>query len=78
MYGFARLNMTPTQLAAIVFKDSFTRYYTTAYTQTLETNEKGLTQYIKQTFGQPIDDLSEYLAMSEFFQTVLEPLVGVS
>ena len=68
--------MTPTQLAAIVFKDSFTRYYTTAYTQTLETNEKVLTQYIKQTFGQPIDDLSEYLAISEFFQTVLEPLVG--
>ena len=78
MYGFARLNMTPTQLAAIVFTDSFTRYYTAAYTQTLETNEKVLTQYISQTFGQPIDDFSEYLAMSEFFQTVLEPLVGVS
>ena len=77
MYGFARLNMTPTQLAAIVFKDPFTRYYTTAYTQTLKTNEKVLTQYINQTLGQPINDFSEYLAMSEFFQTVLEPLVGV-
>ena len=69
--------MTPTQLAAIVFKDPFTRYYTTAYTQTLKTNEKVLTQYINQTSGQPINDFSEYLAMSEFFQTVLEPLVGV-
>ena len=77
VYGFARLNMTPTQLAAIVFKDPFTRYYTTAYTQTLKTNEKVLTQYINQTSGQPINDFSEYLAMSEFFQTVLEPLVGV-
>ena len=77
VYGFARLNMTPTQLAAIVFKDPFTRYYTTAYTQTLKTNEKVLTQYINQTLGQPINDFSEYLAMSEFFQTVLEPLVGV-
>ena len=77
MYGFARLNMTPTQLAAIVFKDPFTRYYTTAYTQTLKTNEKVLTQYINQTLGQPINDFSEYLAMSEYFQTVLEPLVGV-
>ena len=77
VYGFARLNMTPAQLAAIVFKDPFTRYYTTAYTQTLKTNEKVLTQYINQTFGQPINDFSEYLAMSEFFQTVLEPLVGV-
>lgn len=70
--------MTPTQLAAIVFKDPFTRYYTTAYTQTLQTNEKVLTQYINQTYGQPINDFSEYLAMSVFFQTVLEPLVGVS
>lgn len=78
LYGFARLNMTPTQLAAIVFKDPFTRYYTTAYTQTLQTNEKVLTQYINQTYGQPINDFSEYLAMSVFFQTVLEPLVGVS
>ena len=77
VYGFARLNMTPAQLAAIVFKDPFTRYYTTAYTQTLKTNEKVLSQYINQTFGQPINDFSEYLAMSEFFQTVLEPLVGV-
>ena len=77
VYGFARLNMTPAQLAAIVFKDPFTRHYTTAYTQTLKTNEKVLTQYINQTSGQPINDFSEYLAMSEFFQTVLEPLVGV-
>ena len=69
--------MTPAQLAAIVFKDPFTRYYTTAYTQTLKTNEKVLTQYINQTSGQPINDFSEYLTMSEFFQTVLEPLVGV-
>ncbi|XP_073246918.1 polyunsaturated fatty acid 5-lipoxygenase-like [Porites lutea] len=76
VYGFARLNMTPAQLAAIVFKDPFTRHYTTAYTQTLKTNEKVLTKYINQTFGQPINDFSEYLAMSEYFQTVLEPLVG--
>ena len=77
VYGFARLNMTPEELAPIVLKDPFTRYYTTAYNQTLRTNEKVLVQYIKQTLGQPIDDFSEYLAMSEYFQTVLEPLVGV-
>ena len=77
VYGFARLNMTPGQLQDIVLKDPFTRYYTTAYTQTLKTNDKVLKKYINQTLGQPIDDFSEYLAMSEFFQTVLEPLVGV-
>ena len=78
LYGFARLNMTPAQLGGIVTKDPFTRYYTSAYVQTLRTNEEVLEQYNNRTSGQAIDDFSEYLKMTEFFQTVLEPLVGVN
>ena len=77
LHGFALLNMIPAELAAVVFKDPFTRYYTTAYTQTLQTNEKVLERYNNETFGQAINDFSEYLKISEFFQSVLEPLVGV-
>ena len=77
MYGFARLNMTPGELAAVVFKDPFARYYTTAYVQTLKTNEKILVKYNNETFGQAIDEFSEYLQISKFFQSVLEPIVGV-
>ena len=56
--------MTP---AGIVFKDPFTRYYTTAYVQTLQTNEKVLVQYNKDTAGQAINDFSEYLKSQSFF-----------
>ncbi|XP_068762352.1 polyunsaturated fatty acid 5-lipoxygenase-like isoform X1 [Montipora capricornis] len=76
LYGYARLNMTPQQLAGIVFKDPFARYYATAYTQTLRINEDALTKYIADTSGMEINQTSDYLPMSEFFQSLLEPLVG--
>ena len=78
LYGYARLNMTPQQLAGIVFKDPFARYYATAYTQTLRINEDALTKYIADTSGMEINQTSDYLPMSEFFQSLLEPLVGVN
>ena len=70
--------MTPQELAPIVFGDPFSRYYAKAYTQTLKTNEAVLAKYNNETHGQEINDLSEYLKMSEFFQSVLEPLIGVN
>ena len=78
LYGYARLNMTPAELAPILFKDPFTRYYTTGYTETLKINQKILEGYINNTIGQPINDMAEYLKISAFFQSALEPVVGVN
>ena len=70
--------MTPAELAPIVFKDPFTRYYTTGYTEALKINQQILQGYINNTIGQPINDMAEYLKISAFFQNALEPVVGVN
>ena len=76
--GFARLNMTFAELAAVSLTDPFTRYYTQAYVGMAQTNNKIREQYANATLGQEITDLSDYLAMSEFFQTALVPVLGVN
>ena len=76
--GFARLNMTFAELAAVSLIDPFTRYYTQVYVGMSQTNTKIREQYTNATLGQEIADLSDYLAMSEFFQTALVPVLGVN
>ena len=77
-HGFARLNMNFAELAAVSLQDPFTRYYTQAYFGMSQTNNKTFEQYINTNLGQEIADLSDYLKMSEFFQTALEPVLGVN
>ena len=77
-HGFALLNMTIPELGAVALKDPFSRYYTRAYVGMTTTNNKILEKYNNETFGDEITDISEYLKMSQFFQSVLEPVVGVS
>ena len=77
-HGFALLNMTIPEVGALALKDPFTRYYTSAYVGMTQANTKILEQYNNATFGQEITDILDYLKISEFFQSVLEPVVGVS
>ena len=77
LYGYARLNMTPAEVVPIVFADPFTRYYATEFIGLSRANEKVFEEYINKTITQPINDMSDYLKLTAFFQTVLEPLIGV-
>jgi len=70
--------MTTNQLAAVVLKDPFTRYYLTAYGQTTEASNKAFDLYNNLTAGQEITDISEYLKLTAFFQSALEPAIGVN
>ncbi|XP_027036056.1 arachidonate 5-lipoxygenase-like isoform X1 [Pocillopora damicornis] len=77
VHGFALLNMTAQELGAVALKDPFMAYYTTAYvTMTRASNSlHQLYQNLTSELGE-INQISEYLALSEFFQTGLEPIVG--
>ena len=77
-HGFALLNMTIAELGAVALSDPFSSYYTRAYVGMTQTNREILKQYNNATFGQEITDISEYLKMSQFFESVVEPAVGVS
>ena len=79
VHGFALLNMTVQELGAVALKDPFMAYYTTAYvTMTRASNSlHQLYQNLTSELGE-INQISEYLALSEFFQTGLEPIVGVN
>ncbi|CAH3036867.1 unnamed protein product, partial [Porites lobata] len=76
LHGFALLNMTSEQLGAIAVQDPFIRYYASAYLQTTEASRKSAALYRNITAGQEITELSEYLKLSEFFQSALEPAIG--
>ena len=76
-HGFALLNMTVSELGAVALNDPFTSYYTRAYVGMTQINNGILEQYNNATFGQEITDISEYLKMSQFFESVLEPALGV-
>ena len=78
LHGFALLNMTSDQLGAIALQDPFIRYYASAYLQTTEVRRKSTALYQNITAGQEITQLSEYLKLSAFFQSALEPAIGVS
>jgi len=77
-HGFALLNMSIAELGAVALNDPFSRYYTRAYVGMTLANREILKQYNNTTFGQEITEISEYLKMSQFFESVLEPAVGVS
>lgn len=77
-YGFVLLNMTISELGAVALKDPFISYYTRAYVGMTQTSNGILQRYNNATAGQEITGLSDYLKMSEFFQTVLEPVLGVN
>ena len=78
LHGFALLNMTSEQVAAIALQDPFIRYYASVYLQNLQANTKSSALYRNITAGQEITELSEYLKLSAFFQSALEPAIGVS
>ena len=78
LHGFALLNMTSEQLGAIAVQDPFIRYYASAYLQTSQASNKSFELYNKITAGQEITDITEYLKLSAFFQSALEPAIGVS
>ena len=77
-HDFTVVNMTSQQLAAILLKDPFTRYYTTLYSQTTSASGKSFDLYNNITAGQEITDISEHLRLTAFFQSALEPVMGVN
>ncbi|XP_068762357.1 uncharacterized protein [Montipora capricornis] len=76
LHGFALLNMTPGELAAVLTQDPFSRYYFTTYAQTLLASNASLHLYLNIHDGREITDISEYLPLSAFFQSALEPVLG--
>ena len=78
MHGFAILNMTSEQLGQVALKDPFMRYFTQAYVGMTRTSNKLLETYLGITDGQEFNDTSDYLGLSKFFQSTLEPVVGVN
>ena len=70
--------MTKPEVSAVALQDPFTRYYATAWLGMAQTNRKILEQYNNATFGQEITNILEYLKISNFFQSSLEPVIGVS
>ena len=78
IHGFAVLNMTSEQLGQVALKDPFTRYFTRAYVGMTEASGKLLETYLSMTDGQEFNDTSDYLGLSTFFQSTLEPAVGVN
>ena len=78
MHGFAVLNMTSEQLGQVALKDPFTRYFTQAYVGMTKASSKLFETYLSLTDGQEFDDTSDYLGLSTFFQSTLEPAVGVN
>lgn len=78
LHGFAILNMTSEQLGQVALKDPFMRYFTQAYVGMTRTSNKLLETYLGITDGQEFNDTSDYLGLSKFFQSTLEPVVGVN
>ncbi|KAL9957185.1 hypothetical protein ACROYT_G038792 [Oculina patagonica] len=75
-HGFALVNLTIPEVAAVSLQDPFSRYYTQAYLGMTRANAEILERYNNATFGQEITDILEYLIISEFFQTALDPVLG--
>ena len=78
LHGFALVNMTSAQLGDVALKDPFMRYFTTAYVGMTSASNKLFETYTSMTAGQEIDNISDYLELSKFFQSTLEPAVGVN
>ena len=78
LHGFALLNMTSKQLGQVALKDPFMRYFTVAYVGVTTASNKLFETYSNMTAGQEFNDTSDYLKLSTFFQSTLEPVVGVN
>jgi len=78
LHGFALLNMTSEQLKQVALKDPFMRYFTVAYAGVTTASKKVYETYVSMTAGKEFNDTSDYLELSKFFQSTLEPVVGVS
>ncbi|XP_068762512.1 polyunsaturated fatty acid 5-lipoxygenase-like [Montipora capricornis] len=76
VHGFALLNMKPNELAAVLTQDPFSKYCVTAYFQTVFASNVSLHQYMSITGGKEITNISEYLPLSAFFQSFMEPAIG--
>ncbi|XP_068673786.1 polyunsaturated fatty acid 5-lipoxygenase-like isoform X2 [Montipora foliosa] len=76
VHGFALLNMTPSELAVLLTQDPFSRYWVTSYLSTVLASNASLYQYLSITGGKEITNISEYLPLSAFFQSFLEPAIG--
>ncbi|XP_078378230.1 polyunsaturated fatty acid 5-lipoxygenase-like isoform X2 [Oculina patagonica] len=76
LHGFALLNMTAKELGVVALKDPFMRYYFTAYIGMTALSNEIFETYNKTTYGNEITKMSEYLPLSEFFQSTFEPVVG--
>lgn len=70
--------MTSKQLGAVALQDPFMRYFTVAYVGMTEASNALYEKYNKLTSGQEINNISDYLELSKFFQSFLEPAVGVN
>lgn len=70
--------MTSKQLGAVALQDPFMRYFTVAYVGMAEASNVLYEKYNKLTSGQEINNISDYLELSKFFQSFLEPAVGVN
>ena len=78
LHGFALVNMTGKELAAVALKDPFMRFITAAYLGMAKASNTIFEKYKSLTGGKEINDISEYLELSEFFQSTLEPVFGVN
>ncbi|XP_068762516.1 polyunsaturated fatty acid 5-lipoxygenase-like isoform X2 [Montipora capricornis] len=76
VHGFALLNMTPNELAVVLTQDPFSRYCVTSYLSTVLASNASLYQYLSITGGKEIANISEYLPLSAFFQSFMEPAIG--
>ncbi|XP_068716666.1 polyunsaturated fatty acid 5-lipoxygenase-like isoform X2 [Montipora capricornis] len=76
VHGFASLNMTPNELAVVLTQDPFSRYFVNGYLATVLASNASLYQYLSITGGKEITNISEYLPLSAFFQSFLEPAIG--
>ena len=70
--------MTAKELAAVALKDPFMKYVTTAYVSMTQASNTIFETYNNLTGGKEINSISEYLALSEFFQSTLGPIIGVN
>ena len=70
LHGFALLDMGPVQLNAVALSDPFMSDYTIQYLAMVAGNQVTLGTYNFAHLGKEINDISEYLSLSEFFQSI--------
>ena len=79
MYGgFALIDTTDEKLKDVLHKDPFTKHFLSVFNQAFLEGEKASYHYSKITEGQEFTKISDYLKLSSYFQSVMEPAVGVS